>query len=117
MAQLMEHYALPKGLVGYAFKADTNLCVGSAALLVESILRESGHDVFKYDPLVEGKVRDLTTLEPHVFLLGAKHSQFEDLRLSRGSVLLDPWRFVKFAGEDVTIVPIGRGPSSGWGMA
>jgi UDPglucose 6-dehydrogenase len=109
LAQLMNEYALPKGLVGYAFKADTNLCVGSAALLVESILRESGHDVFKYDPLVEGQVRDLTVLEPHVFLLGAKHSQFEDLRLSRGSVLIDPWRFVKFAGEDVTIVPIGRG--------
>jgi UDPglucose 6-dehydrogenase len=117
LAQLMEHYALPKGLVGYAFKADTNLCVGSAALLVESILRESGHDVFKYDPLVEGKARDLTALEPHVFLLGAKHSQFEDLRLPRGSVLLDPWRFVKFAGEDVTIVPIGRAPNSGWGAA
>src|SRR5215472_4088501 len=87
LAQLMNDYALPKGLVGYAFKADTNLCVGSAALLVESILRESGHDVFKYDPPVEGRVRDLTALEPHVFLLGAKHSQFEDLRLSRGSVL------------------------------
>jgi len=117
LAQLMEHYALPKGLVGYAFKADTNLCVGSAALLVESILRESGHDVFKYDPLVEGKARDLTALDPHVFLLGARHSQFKDLRLSRGSVLLDPWRFVKFAGEGVTIVPIGRGPNSGWGVA
>lgn len=116
LAQLMNEYALPKGLVGYAFKADTNLCVGSAALLVENILRESGHHVFKYDPLVEGQVRDLTALEPHVFLLGAKHSQFEGLRLSRGSVLLDPWRFVKFAGEGVTIVPIGRGPNSGWGV-
>jgi UDPglucose 6-dehydrogenase len=120
LAQLMEHYALPKGLVGYAFKADTNLCVGSAALLVESILRESGHDVFKYDPLVEGKPRDLTALEPHVFLLGAKHSQFEDLRLSRGSVLLDPWRFVKFAGEGnnrsdwpCAELRLGRGVGSG----
>jgi UDPglucose 6-dehydrogenase len=117
LAQLMEDYALPKGLVGYAFKSDTNLCVGSAALLVEAILREGGHDVFKYDPLVEGELRDLTTLDPHVFLLGARHSQFKDLRLSRGSVLLDPWRFVKFAGEGVTIVPIGRGPNSGWGVA
>jgi UDPglucose 6-dehydrogenase len=54
LAELTEEYALPKGLVGYAFKANTNLYVGSSALLVENILREGGHDVFKYDPLVEG---------------------------------------------------------------
>jgi UDPglucose 6-dehydrogenase len=110
LARLMKNYDLPKGLLGYAFKADTNLCVGSAALLVETILREAGHEVFKYDPLVEGERRDLTTLEPHVFLLGAKHSMFEEVRLPKGSVLLDPWRFLKFAGEGVHIVPIGHGP-------
>ena len=110
LARLMEDYDLPKGLLGYAFKADTNLCAGSAALLVETILTEAGYDVFKYDPVVEGKRRDLTALEPHVFLLGAKHSLFEEVRLPKGSVLLDPWRFVRFAGEGVSIVPVGRGP-------
>ena len=79
LARLMESYALPKGLIGYAFKADTNLCIGSAALLVESILKEDGHDLLKYDPVVERKPRDLTALEPHVFLLGARHSQLENL--------------------------------------
>jgi UDPglucose 6-dehydrogenase len=110
LAQLMKNSSLPKGIIGYAFKAETNLCIGSAALLVENILREDGYDVFKYDPIVEGALRDLAILPPHVFLLGAKHSQFEDLRLSSGSILLDPWRFLKFAGEGVTIIPVGRGP-------
>jgi UDPglucose 6-dehydrogenase len=111
LADLMDQYDLPKGLIGYAFKADTNLCVGSAALLVESILMERGHSVFKYDPLVEGVKRDLTALEPHVFLLGTKHTQFHSLRLPRGSVLIDPWRYVKSAGDEVKVIPIGRGPN------
>jgi hypothetical protein len=99
-------------LIGYAFKADTNLCVGSAALLVESILMERGHRVFKYDPLVEGARRDLTVMEPHVFLLGTKHTQFQTLQLPKASILLDPWRYVKSAGDQVRVIPIGCGPNA-----
>jgi UDPglucose 6-dehydrogenase len=109
----MEQYDLPKGLIGYAFKPHTNLCVGSAALLVESILMERGYRLFKYDPWVEGAKRNLRALDPHVFLLGAKHAEFEYLQLPRGSVLLDPWRFVKSAGDEVKVVFIGRGPNVG----
>ena len=111
LADFMDEYDLPKGLIGYAFKANTNLCTGSAALLVEAILRERGHEVFKYDPVVEGVERDLTSLEPHVFLLGAMHNEFQSLLLPRGSVLLDPWRYVKSAGADVEVIPIGRSPN------
>ncbi len=110
LVDLMESYPLPKGLIGYAFKADSNLTVGSAALLVLSLLEERGYQPFKYDPLVEGQSRDLSSLAPHVFLLGAKHRQFAELSLPRGSVLLDPWRFVGYAGEGVRIVPLGKGP-------
>jgi UDPglucose 6-dehydrogenase len=113
LANLMEQYDLPKGLIGYAFKPHTNLCVGSAALLVESILMERGHRLFKYDPWVEGAKRDLRALDPHVFLLGTKHTEFQYLELPRGSVLLDPWRFVKSAGDEVKVVFIGRGPNVG----
>jgi UDPglucose 6-dehydrogenase len=108
LVDLMEEYELPKGIIGYAFKANTNLCSGSAALLVEAILVERGHHVFKYDPLVEGRSRDLAAIEPHVFLLGVNHSQFQSLRLPQGSILLDPWRCLKTAGEGVKVIPIGR---------
>ncbi len=111
LADLMDQYDLPKGLIGYAFKANTNLSVGSPALLVESMLTERGHHVFKYDPLVEGAERDLTEMEPHVFLLGTKHTQFQSLQLPKGSILLDPWRYVKSAGDQVQVIPIGRGPN------
>jgi UDPglucose 6-dehydrogenase len=85
--------------------------VGSAALLLESILTERGHRVFKYDPIVEGVKRDLRMLKPHVFLLGARHTQFQLLELPKGSVLVDPWRYVRSAGEGVQVVPVGRGPN------
>lgn len=110
LVDLMEAYPLPKAILGYAFKADSNLAVGSAALLVEALLKERGHEPFKYDPLVEGRTRDLLALAPHVFLLGAKHRQFSELRLPPGSTLLDPWRSIRYAGEGVDVVPIGRGP-------
>ena len=110
LATLMEQFSLPKGLIGYAFKADTNLSLGSPALLLENILNERGHRVFKHDPFIDGE-RDFSDLDPHVFLVGAKHSQFKSLQLPRGSVVLDPWRYVEYAGEEVIIIPLGRGPN------
>lgn len=110
LADLMCSYDLPKALIGYAFKAGTNICVGSPALLLEALLQERGHAVFRYDPVVEGVERDLLTLGPRVFLLGTNHPGLEILRLAPGSVLIDPWRFVRDAGPNVTIVPVGSGP-------
>jgi UDPglucose 6-dehydrogenase len=111
LADLMCEYSLPKGLIGYSFKAESNICTGSAALLLESILRERGVEVFRYDPIVEGIARDLSQLEPHVFLLGTNHACFTSLQLPPESVLIDPWRMVKTAGQGVTVVPVGRGSS------
>ena len=110
LADLMCEYDLPKALIGYAFKPETRLCVGSPALLLEAMLKERGHDVFRYDPVVEGKERDLTVLEPMVCLLGANHRILKNVKLPPGSVLIDPWRFVENCGPDVKIVHVGRGP-------
>ena len=106
LADIMCSYDLPKGLIGYAFKAGTNICVGSPALLLERILEERGHEVFRYDPVVEKAERDLVQMPPHVFLVGTNHTQFAQLKLPRGSVVIDPWRFVS-ANEGVHIVRVG----------
>lgn len=107
LAELMCNYDLPKGLIGYAFKAKTNICVGSPALLLAQILEERGHEVFRYDPIVEQREKDLSQMPPHVFLVGTNHPQFSQLVLPKGSVVLDPWRFVS-VNEGVRLVPVGR---------
>ena len=106
LADLMCSYNLPKGLIGYAFKAGTNICVGSPALLLARILEERGHHVFRYDPVVEKAEKDLSQMPPHVFLIGTNHPQFAKLQLPAGSVVIDPWRLVS-ANQDVQIVHVG----------
>lgn len=106
LADLMCSYDLPKGLIGYAFKAKTNICVGSPALLLAQILEERGHHVFRHDPVVEGATKNLSDLPPHVFLVGTNHPQFAKLTLPKGSVVIDPWRFVSVS-EGVCLVPVG----------
>jgi UDPglucose 6-dehydrogenase len=108
LADLLCSYDLPKGLLGYAFKAKTNICTGSPALLLANILEERGHKVFRYDPVVEEGERDISQMPPHVFLVGTNHPQFTHLTVPKGSVVIDPWRFVS-VNEGVRLVPVGRG--------
>jgi UDPglucose 6-dehydrogenase len=109
LADLMCSYDLPKSIIGYSFKAETNLTVGSAAILLKAILEERGIRPFLYDPHVEGAQRDLARLKPHVFLIGAKHPEFTTLKFPKGSVVIDPWRYLPAQPEGVTLVPVGVG--------
>lgn len=85
----------------------TLTCVSGAQHCLSNLfLRTAG---IAYSSMILG--RDLTVMKPHVFLLGAKHTQFQWLQLPRGSVVLDPWRYVKSAGDEVKGSSIGRGPN------
>jgi UDPglucose 6-dehydrogenase len=108
LADLMCAHDLPKAIVGYSFKTGTDLTVGSPALLLKAILEERGIHPFLYDPHVEGAQRDLSKLAPHVFLIGAKHQEFTSVTFPKGSVVIDPWRYL--APQDgMTLIPIGIG--------
>ncbi len=108
LADLMCAHDLPKAIIGYSFKTGTNLTVGSPALLLKGILEERGFRPFLYDPHVEGEQRDLSTLAPHVFLIGTKHQEFTLLTFPKGSVIIDPWRYLA-PQEGVTLIPVGIG--------
>jgi len=109
LADLMCSYDLPKGILGYAFKPETNITTGSPALLLKRILEERGHDVFLYDPVAEGREVCLGSLDPMVFLIGTPHRVFADLQFPAGSVVLDPWRCIQVRQDGVKRVPIGIG--------
>jgi UDPglucose 6-dehydrogenase len=110
LANLMCAHNLPKAIVGYSFKARSDLTVGSSALLLKSILEERGCTPFLYDPYVEGALRDLSELSPHVFLIGAKHPDFTSLVFPKGSVVIDPWRYLT-PQDGVLLIPVGVGPA------
>ncbi len=108
LASLMEAHPLPKAILGYSFKPESNITQGSPALLLRHLLEARGHQVLMYDPLVDPHVLDVSALEPMVFLIGAKHRAFEDLRFPGGSVVIDPWRYLHNTQPDVRLVSVGR---------
>jgi UDPglucose 6-dehydrogenase len=107
LADLMEAHALPKAILGYSFKPESNITLGSPALLLRHILERRGHRVLLYDPLVEPDALDVSALGPMVFLIGAKHRVFESYRFPAGSVVIDPWRYLRGTPE-VRVVSVGR---------
>ncbi len=104
LANLMLEHDLPKVILGKSFKPETNLTVGSPAILLENILREKGHKVTSYDPHVDvvkpGFVKS-------VFLIGTKHEVFKDWTFPQGSVVIDPHRYIPDQ-HGVTVIRVGE---------
>ena len=103
LADLMESYSLPKVILGKAFKPETNLTTGSPSILLKNILLERGHTVQMYDPYLDEKTPDFG---PSVFLIGTMHQQFKSFEFPRGSIVLDPWRFIPEI-DGVEVIPVG----------
>ena len=99
---------LPVVILGKAFKPETNLVVGSPAVLLKSILDEQGVECRQYDPCTDTDLDENRVLSsPAIFFLGTKHEAFKDYLFPRGSVVLDPWGYIPDR-EGATVVRIGR---------
>jgi len=107
LAQVVRTWATRTGLgifvLGRAYKPNVPYMWGSPVMLVTSYLR----DFTIWDPYDGGTVTEMMPTTPHVFLLGTNHSEFRDLRLPTGSVLVDPWG-VASRQDGVTLVRPGR---------
>lgn len=106
LATLMEQYDLPKVILGKAFKAETNLTVGSPAILLANILRERGTPVTQYDPQIDPPLGDVA-FKPSVFLIGTKHEAFKAWQFPQGSVVIDPHRYIPDQAG-VTVIRLGQ---------
>jgi UDPglucose 6-dehydrogenase len=106
LADLMEHYDLPKVILGKSFKPETNIVTGSPALLLKNILEERGHRVALYDPYIDKKK---PAFKRSVFLIGTKHPGFLTFSFPRGSVVIDPWRYLPPDKKGVRVINVGIG--------
>jgi UDPglucose 6-dehydrogenase len=92
---------LPLVVLGTAFKSGTDIETGSPALLCVNLLRGKGH--------VVGAVNDAPEFaDPSCFLIGCKHLEFADYEFPKGSVVIDPHRYIP-EREGVKVVWVGRG--------
>ncbi len=110
LADLIEAHRGDRDIVilGRSFKPETNILIGSPALLLESILQERGLPVKSWDPHADSGTR-APAGKPFCYFIGTRHPEFRTWPFERGSVVLDPWRYVEAISPQVTVVPIGRG--------
>jgi hypothetical protein len=104
-AKLMEEHDLPKVILGKAFKPGVNLVVGSPSILLKNIMEERGHKVEMYDPYIDSV---LPNFKPSVFLIGTKHPEFVNFKFPKGSVVIDPWRYIPEDIDGVKVIGIGK---------
>lgn len=104
LVNLMKQYDLPKVILGKSFKPETNITTGSPALLCAELLKRDGVGCTIWDPHTDA---DPLELKKAVYLIGTKHSEFATFNFPRGSVVLDPHRYIPDA-SGVTVIRIGQ---------
>jgi UDPglucose 6-dehydrogenase len=96
--------SLPITLLGVAFKPETNLIVGSPALLLSNLLRERDLPHKIYDPCVYGGDVEL---QPGIYFISTQHEIFKSYDFPAGSVVIDPFGYMPDR-NGVTVIRIGR---------
>jgi len=95
---------LPVVILGKTFKKETNLVTGSPSILLRNILEEKGHAVDMFDPWIDQINPPLK--EKAIFFIGTNHDLFMDYKFPKGSIVIDPWRFIK-KQEGVKLISVG----------
>jgi len=98
-------YKLPVIILGKSFKSETNLVIGSPAILLANILKEKKIPFSHYEPLLGETIA--TDKKQAIYFLGTKHDAFKNYKFAKGSLVIDPFGYIADQAE-VTIMRIGR---------
>jgi hypothetical protein len=107
--------SLPICILGKAFKAETNMIVGSPSillynLLVEMFSREQAPPhITMFDPYIDLN-SDPPLETPHIYFFGTRHKIFQTYVFPKQSVVIDPFRYYSCHNADgIRIRSIGIG--------
>jgi UDPglucose 6-dehydrogenase len=96
---------LPVVILGKTFKKETNLVTGSPSILLRNILEERGQSVDMFDPWIDQSIPPI--LEKAIFFIGTNHDIFMEYQFPKGSIVIDPWRFIK-EQEGIRLISVGN---------
>jgi UDPglucose 6-dehydrogenase len=96
---------LPICILGWSYKPETNLIVGSPARLLGSFLESEGMEYQVFDPWVYPE--KLIPRTPHVFFIATNHYEFSDINIPHGSIVIDPWG-IFVAKNEIEVQTPGR---------
>lgn len=105
VAEEHKNNKLPIVILGRSYKPESNLTVGSPAILLQNLLEEMGLKVESYDPYIN-EPRYFSD-EPRIYFVATKHPDFINFKCRKGSIILDPWRYVK-ERPGVKVIHIGK---------
>ena len=99
-------------ILGKCFKPETNLIVGSPAILLKNILEEFGEKVVIWDPYVDGNETQFRTKynlnkKPSLYFIGTKHNYFKNYKFTKNSIIIDPFRYLNLK-KSVKYIPLGK---------
>jgi UDPglucose 6-dehydrogenase len=92
-------------ILGKTFKKETNLVVGSTAILLKNILEESIPSVKIYDPWIDSGDAPISTRS--IFFIATNHDIFLEYKFPIGSIVIDPWRYIK-EQDGVRLIKVGN---------
>jgi len=99
---------LPMGIYGYAYKPNSKITTGSAALLVYEFLRRVSIDTVLVDPLISTPMKiEMEMDKPRVWLYGCNHAGGASVEWAKGSVVIDPFRVIPDR-EGVNVIRVGE---------
>ena len=115
LADLIEEHSdgLPINILGKSFKPETNIITGSPSILLKNILEERGHPVFMWDPYIDEPWEQIKSNyddsgnESQLYFIGTKHTDFTSFPYEKGSVIIDPWRYIPDI-EGCEVIRIGE---------
>jgi UDPglucose 6-dehydrogenase len=103
IAKVSAENNLPVCILGWSYKPETNLTVGSPARLLGSILNQIECKYTVYDPYVFPD--NPLPAEPHLFFVATNHGDFNQLRFTENSIVIDPWGMDSTWGSAQVIMP------------
>jgi UDPglucose 6-dehydrogenase len=96
---IMDHYVIGDkvGIIGFTFKPETNLTTGSHTLLVAEILKSAGIPVILMDKFIDNgeQMPFISGKSKPIYFIGCKHEYIKEINFVSGSVVIDPFRFIK----------------------
>lgn len=103
LVDLIKEHKPPYYILGKTFKEETNLTVGSPAILLKNILEEKGIEVEQWDPFVDDDILDF---KKGTYFIATRHQEFKNFNFPEGSTVIDVWRYLN-NNEKINYIRVG----------
>jgi len=95
----------PYYILGKTFKEETNLILGSPAILLGNILKEKNIEFTHYDPFVDNVIPEFKV---GTYFIATRHSEFNRFKFPDGSVVIDVWRYLDLNNNKIKYIRVGN---------